>query len=51
MTNTRRLRRNRSPEFKAKVAIAANKNARTLTEPAQDFYVYPDQIKQPIVDW
>jgi transposase len=42
----RRLRRNHSPAFKAKVAGAAIKGERTLIELAQDFDVYPNQIKQ-----
>jgi transposase len=43
---TRRPRRNHSPAFKAKVAVAAIKGERTLIELAQDFDVYPNQIKQ-----
>ena len=34
---TRRPRRNHSPAFKAKVAVAAIKGERTLIELAQDF--------------
>ena len=44
---TRRKRRNHSPEFKAKVAIAAIKGDRTLAEMAQQFDVHPNQI----TDW
>ena len=43
---TRRPRRNHSPAFKAKVAVAAIKGAKTLIELAQDFDVHPNQIKQ-----
>lgn len=43
---TRRLRRNHSPVFKAKVASAAIKVEKTLIELAQDFDVHPNQIKQ-----
>jgi transposase len=42
----RRPRRNHSPAFKAKVAVAAIKCAKTLIELAQDFDVHPNQIKQ-----
>jgi transposase-like protein len=44
---TRRKRRNHSPEFKAKVAMAAIKGDRTLAEMAQQFDVHPNQI----TDW
>ena len=44
---TRRKRRNHSPEFKAKVAIAALKGDKTLAELAQQFDVRPNQI----TDW
>ena len=43
---TRRPRRNHSPAFKAKVAVAAIKGERTLIELTQDFDVHPNQIKQ-----
>jgi transposase len=43
---TRRPRRNHSPAFKAKVALAAIKGERTLAELAQQFDVHPNQIKQ-----
>lgn len=43
---TRRPRRNHSPAFKAKVAVAAIKGERTLIELAQDFDVHPNQIRQ-----
>ena len=41
---TRRSRRNRSPAFKAKVALAAIKGEKTLAELAQQFDVHPNQI-------
>lgn len=44
---TRRKRRNHSPEFKAKVAIAALKGDKTLSELSQHFDVHPNQI----TDW
>jgi len=44
---TRRKRRNHSPEFKAKVAIAALKGDKTLAELAQHFDIHPNQI----TDW
>ena len=42
----RRPRRNHSPAFKAKVAVAAIKGESTLIELAQDFDVHPNEIKQ-----
>ena len=44
---TRRPRRNHTPAFKAKVAVAALKGEKTLTELAQVFDVHPNQI----TDW
>jgi transposase len=41
---TRRPRRNHSPAFKAKVALAAVNGEKTLAELAQQFDVHPNQI-------
>ena len=41
---TRRTRRNHSPEFKAKVALAAVKGDATLAELGTRFDVHPNQI-------
>jgi transposase len=43
---TRRSRRNHSPAFKAKVALAALKGDKTLAELAQQYDVHPNQIIQ-----
>ena len=44
---TRRSRRNHSPAFKAKVALAAIKGEKTLADLlAQQFDVHPNQIAQ-----
>lgn len=43
---TKRPRRNHTPAFKAKVALAAVKGDRTLAELAQQFDVHPNQITQ-----
>lgn len=43
---TRRPRRNHTPTFKAKVALAASKEEYTLTELAQQFDVHPNQITE-----
>ena len=40
----RRPRRNHTPAFKAKVAIAAIKGDRTMAELAEQFDVHPNQI-------
>ena len=42
----RRPRRNHSPAFKAKVALAALKGDKTMSELATQFDVHPNQIKQ-----
>jgi transposase len=41
---SRRIRRNHSPGFKAKVALAAIKGEKTLAELAQLYDVHPTQI-------
>ena len=43
---TRRPRRNHSPAFKAKAALAALKGDKTMSEPATQLDVHPNQIKQ-----
>jgi transposase len=43
---SKRPRRNHSPAFKAKVALAAVKGDKTLAELAQQFDVHPNQITQ-----
>ena len=41
---SRRLRRNHSPAFKAKVAIAAIKGERTIAQISEQFDVHPNQV-------
>jgi transposase-like protein len=41
---SRRSRRNHTPAFKAKVALAAIKDDRTLAQLAEQFDVHPNQI-------
>jgi transposase len=41
---SRRTRRNHSPAFKAKVALAAVKGDRTLAQLAEQFDVHPNQV-------
>ena len=41
---SRRPRRNHTPGFKAKVALAAIKGDRTLAQLAEQFDVHPNQI-------
>jgi transposase len=43
---TRRPRRNHTPAFKAKVALAAIRGESTITDLAQHFDVHPNQITQ-----
>src|SRR5437870_627734 len=43
---SRRARRNHTPAFKAKVALAAIKGDRTLAQLAEQFDVHPNQITQ-----
>jgi transposase len=43
---TKRPRRNHTPAFKAKVALAAIKGDKTLAELAQQFDIHPNQITQ-----
>jgi transposase len=43
---TRRPRRNHSPAFKAKVALAAIRGEKTLAELAEQFDVHPNRITQ-----
>lgn len=50
---TRRKRRNHSPEFKAKVALAAAKGDKTLAELAAKYDIHANQIttwKQELID-
>ena len=41
----KRSRRNHSPAFKAKVALAAVRGERTLAELAEQFDIHPNQIQ------
>jgi transposase-like protein len=41
---SRRARRNHTPAFKAKVALAAVKGDRTIAQLAEQFDVHPNQI-------
>ena len=42
----RRSRRNHTSAFKSKVALAAVRGEKTMSELAQQFDVHPNQIKQ-----
>jgi len=42
----RRPRRNHSPAFKSKVALAAVKGDKTISELSQQFDIHPNQITQ-----
>ena len=42
----KRKRRNHSPSFKAKVALAAVRGDRTVAEVAEKFNVHPNQIQK-----
>ena len=44
---TRRKRRNHSPDFKAKVALAALRGDKTLAELSEEFELHQNQI----IDW
>ena len=49
----RRARRNHTPAFKAKVALGALKNDRTIVQLAEQFDVHPNQIatwKDQLID-
>jgi transposase-like protein len=43
---TKRTRRNHSGSFKAKVALAALRGDKTLTEIAQHYEVHPNQVTE-----
>ena len=43
---TKRTRRNHSPSFKAKVALAALRGEKTLIEIAEQFEVHPTQVTE-----
>lgn len=43
---TKRTRRNHSGSFKAKVALAALRGDKTLTEIAQQYEVHPNQMTE-----
>ena len=44
----RRQRRNHAGEFKAKVALAAIRGDKTLSEVAEHFEVHPHQVTAPV---
>lgn len=43
---TKRPRRNHSPDFKAKAAMAAIRGDKTMAEIAQEYDVHPNQIRE-----
>ena len=45
----KRPRRNHSPAFKAKVALAAIKGERTIAQLADQFDVHPNQVEAKIL--
>ena len=47
---SRRARRNHTPAFKAKVALAAVKGDRTLAQLAEQFDIHPNQIASCVTD-
>jgi len=47
----KRKRRNHSPGFKAKVALAAMWGDRTLADLAEQFDVHPNQIQDTTRTW
>ena len=48
---TKRKRRNHSPVFKAKVALAAVRGERTLVDLAEQFEVHPNREIKIGQDW
>ena len=48
---SRRPRRNHTPAFKAKVALAAVKGDRTIAQLAEHFDVHPNQIRHGRRSW
>ena len=48
---SRRARRNHTPAFKAKVALAAVKGDRTIAQLAEQFDVHPNQITAGRRSW
>ena len=45
----RRKRRNHSPGFKAKVALAAIREEKTVSELARQFDVHPSRVEETVV--
>jgi len=46
---TRRPRRNHTPAFKAKVALAAVRGDKTLAELARQFDIHPDLLTESVI--